>query len=163
MKTSKERHDNKLDRDEIEARIRSFVDGFRRVGVKVTHQRLEIFRELANSSDHPDPERVFRGVRRRVPTISLDTVYRTLRSLVDLELITVLGSHLRRVRFDANISPHHHFVCRKCGMTRDFYNERYDWLKIPAVVEALGTVEGTHVEARGLCARCVKGKGRQSA
>ena len=162
MNTNQEWHDNKLEREAIEARVRSFVEGFRRAGVKVTHQRLEVFRELAKRSDHPDAEKVFRGVRRRVPTVSLDTVYRTLWSLVDLELITILGSHPRRARFDANTSPHHHFVCRKCGMTRDFYSEPFDRLKIPEAVEAMGTVEGTHVEARGLCVRCAKGQGEGS-
>ena len=47
-------------------------------GVRVTHQRLEIFREVASSTAHPDAETVFRGVRDRLPTVSLDTVYRTL-------------------------------------------------------------------------------------
>jgi Fur family peroxide stress response transcriptional regulator len=160
MKTNQEKHDIEIGPKEIEERMRSFVDGFKCSGVKVTHQRLEIFRELARSCDHPDAEKIFRGVRRRVPTISLDTVYRTLWSLVDLGLITILGSHLRRARFDANMSPHHHFVCMNCGMTRDFYDEQFDRLTVPATVETMGTVEGTHVEARGLCVRCAKGDGR---
>jgi len=39
---------------------------------------MEIFREVAQAGDHPDAEKVFQGVRERMPTVSLDTVYRTL-------------------------------------------------------------------------------------
>ena len=63
---------------------------------------------------------VFEGVRERMPTVSLDTVYRTLWWLKDLGLITTLGSSRERTRFDANLSRHHHFVCVQCGLTRDF-------------------------------------------
>ena len=49
-----------------------FKEGLRRSGVKLTHQRLEIFREVVKSSDHPDVETIYKGVRKRVPTVSLD-------------------------------------------------------------------------------------------
>jgi hypothetical protein len=60
-------------------------------GVKLTAQRLEIFRELAATADHPDAETLFRAVQARLPTVSLDTVYRTLWMLHDLGLVSTLG------------------------------------------------------------------------
>ena len=77
-------------------------------GVKLTHQRLEIFRELAAAQDHPDAETLFRAVQRRMPTVSLDTVYRTLWMLHRLGLVTTLGPQRDGIRFDANLAPHHH-------------------------------------------------------
>ncbi len=141
---------------ELKRRMNRLKAGLRRSGVKLTHQRLEIFREVAKSQDHPDVETIFSGVRRRVPTVSLDTVYRTLWLLIDLGLLTTLGPSRWRVRFDANLSSHHHFICRKCGMTRDFFSHKFDRLKIPGTVKTLGNVETTHIEVRGVCYRCSK-------
>ena len=58
-----------------------FVEHCRDAGIKATHQRQEIYVELAHTEEHPDAETVFRRVRLRIPTISFDTVYRNLRTL----------------------------------------------------------------------------------
>jgi Fur family peroxide stress response transcriptional regulator len=131
-----------------------FEEVCRGAGVKITHQRMEIFRYVAESGRHPDAEAVFRGVRKRVPTISLDTIYRTLWLLTDLGLITMLGPPRERARFDANLHRHHHFVCRRCGLISDFYSDAFDELEIPGSVSAIGLVETTHVEAEGVCRAC---------
>ena len=91
---------------------------------------MEIFREVAQTGDHPEAERVHQGVRERMPTISLDTVYRTLWLLKDLGLINTLGPPRERTRFDANLSRHHHFVCIRCGLTRDIYSDELDELRL---------------------------------
>jgi len=127
-----------------------------KAGMRVTHQRLEIFREVAMTEKHPNAEQVFRGVRNRLPTVSLDTVYRTLWMLVDLGLITTMNPGRRRARFDANLDQHHHFVCTRCGYTRDFYSEAFNTLSLPETVEALGDAHQTQVEVRGLCHECRK-------
>jgi Fur family peroxide stress response transcriptional regulator len=134
----------------------------RSAGVKLTHQRMEIFRQVAQTSDHPDAESVYRGVRKRVPTMSLDTVYRALWLLSDLGLITTLGPPRERARFDANLRRHHHFVCHRCGLTRDFYSNAFDELRLPQSVKAIGSVETTHVEARGICRNCAMKEKRRS-
>jgi Fur family peroxide stress response transcriptional regulator len=145
-----------IEPEELQKRMNHLTAELRRSGVKLTHQRLEIFREVAKSLDHPDVETIFLGIRRRVPTVSLDTVYRTLWLLIDLGLLTTLGPPRGRVRFDANTSSHHHFICRKCGMTRDFLSPKFDRLKIPNAVKALGSVESTRIEIKGICFRCSK-------
>lgn len=140
--------------EELKQRINRFKEGIKKSGVKLTHQRLEIFREVAKTGDHPDAEAIYKGLRQRLPTVSLDTVYRTLWLLLDLGLIDTLGIPRDRARFDGNTLAHHHFVCQKCGMARDFFWEEFDRIKIPEVVKNLGTVEKTQVEMRGICLRC---------
>ena len=98
-------------RQDVEQRMARFIERCRKLGAKLTHQRLEIFREVAQRGDHPDAEMVFKGVRERMPTVSLDTAYRTLWWLKDLGLIKTLGTQRARARFDANLGVHHHFVC----------------------------------------------------
>jgi Fur family transcriptional regulator, peroxide stress response regulator len=146
----------KFESEALQERLNHFKEGLRHSGVKLTHQRLEIFHEVAISGDHPDAETIFKGVRQRVPSVSLDTVYRTLWLLLDLGLVNTLGPPREKMRFDANMKSHHHFICMKCGMTRDFYSKEFDQLQIPEEVQTLGTVKLAQVEVRGICVRCSK-------
>jgi Fur family peroxide stress response transcriptional regulator len=149
----------KIKKKDVDQRMNHFETVCRNAGVKVTPQRLEIFREIAQTGDHPHADQVFQRVRCRMPTVSLDTVYRTLWLLNDLGLVATLGASRERTRFDANLSNHHHFVCGKCGFTRDFYSDDMDKIRLPDSIDSLGEIEATHVEVRGVCRECVE-KGR---
>lgn len=146
----------KISFHEIERRLEHFKEICREAGLKLTHQRMEIFREVAQTGDHPDAEKVYQGVRERLPTVSLDTVYRTLWMLNDLELISTMGSSRGRTRFDANLNRHHHFVCVRCGLTQDLYSDKFDNLRPPDTVNAIGIVKETKVEVRGICHQCTE-------
>jgi len=145
----------KIKKKEVEQRMKRFETVCRAEGIKLTHQRIEIFREVAQAGDHPDADQVFQRVRGRMPTVSLDTVYRTLWLLKDLGLVVMLGSSRERTRFDANLNSHHHFVCGQCGFTRDFYSADLDNINLPDSVDTFGEIEATHVEVRGVCRECV--------
>jgi len=149
--------------DRLEDRLEHLKAVASKAGVKLTHQRLEIFRELASTEAHPDADAIFRAVRLRMPTVSLDTVYRTLWMLHDLGLVTTLGPQRDRVRFDANLDQHHHFVCVRCGLVRDFESEALAHLPLPAGVAALGRVQDAHVEVRGTCGACQRAEPAPSA
>ena len=151
------------DRAEVQRRLRHFREVCKNNSVKVTHQRMVIFQTVAQTDEHPDVETIYAAVRKQIPAISLDTVYRTLWLLRDLGLISTLGLPRERVRFDGNTSRHHHFVCAGCGLARDFYSAEFGKLPIPREVRAVGSVETAHVELRGLCSRCLKKRrGRRS-
>ena len=152
----------KVEKIKVERRLEQFKAVAREAGVKLTHQRLEIFREVASSLKHPDAETVFRAVQARMPTVSLDTVYRTLWTLNDLGLVTTLGPRRESVRFDANLEQHHHYVCVRCGSARDFESAELNALRIPDAVKKSGSVVATHVEVRGICNRCAKEEAEES-
>jgi Fur family transcriptional regulator, peroxide stress response regulator len=149
----------KVEAKEVEKRVVLFSAVCSRFGIKTTHQRAEIYRELARTDEHPDAETIYARVRKRIPAISLDTVYRTLRLLEKKGLILRVGSLSEKTRFDANTDPHHHFVCTGCGFMGDFYNDGWNHLPIPSDVDGMGTVNSIHIELRGLCKACQK-KGR---
>ena len=146
----------KIAKNEVAQRMMHFESKCREQGIKLTHQRIEVFREVAQTGDHPDAEHIFQRVRKRLPTVSLDTVYRTLWLLNDLGLIATLGPSRNRTRFDANLTKHHHFICERCGLTRDFYSNDLDNLELPGSLDSFGTIATTHVEVRGLCRDCLK-------
>jgi Fur family peroxide stress response transcriptional regulator len=141
--------------ESLQQRVAQCEEALRAAGVRVTQQRLEIFRNVATSKDHPDAETVFNAVRKSLPTVSLDTVYRTLWLLTDLGLITTLGLPRERFRFDGNIKPHHHFVCTRCGLTGDFYSQELDRLSVAEAVDEFGVAHRTQVEVRGVCRACL--------
>ena len=93
---------------EVELRGR----GFRLTAPR--HAVLEVFRGIKT---HPTAEQVHRLVIRRAPRVSLGTVYRNLRVLVDAGLLGELPGP--RARFDANTRVHHHFTCLRCGRIAD--------------------------------------------
>jgi len=143
---------------EIDRRVQAFIQTCRRQGLKVTHQRMEIFRELASSQTHPDAETVFQAVAGRVPSISRDTVYRTLSTLEAEGLIRKVEPVFESVRYDANLDRHHHFICMACGAIHDFYSEDLDRLPIPSSVKTFGQIDSAQVQIRGVCSVCVDRK-----
>lgn len=148
---------------EINRRIQFFIWSYRQRGMKITHQRMEIFGELAASNEHPDAENIYRMVCKRVPGVSRDTVYRTLSTLKAEGLIRKVESLSESARYDANMDNHHHFVCTLCGMVRDFYSERLNGLPIPKSAQALGKIDSAQVQVRGKCLNCVKHKEKKAA
>ena len=143
-----------IPREQVEQRVAEFQEICRRHGVKATHQRTVILRELAGSQEHPDAETILARVRRKIPAISVDTLYRTLQLLEETGVIARVGSMRDRARFDPNTDRHHHFVCTKCGMIGDFCSDAMDRLSAPPEVAEMGVVEGVYVELRGICQKC---------
>jgi len=142
----------------IDQRLKQFTEACRSRGVSVTHQRTEIFWELAGTDEHPDAEAVFRRVRKRIPAVSLDTVYRTLQLLEQLGVARRVDPTGDRARFDGNIEPHHHFVCTECGLVRDFQSRALDRFPPPRKVAGWGQVDLVQVQLRGICMACGKKK-----
>jgi len=140
--------------EEVERRVDSLSHALRGSSLRLTHQRLEVIREVARSDEHPDVEALYRAVRERVPTISLDTVYRTVATLGDLGLVRRVALTPGPARYDANPSRHHHFVCTRCGLIRDVDDPELDAVRAPRGTASLGSVESVEVQLRGVCTPC---------
>jgi Fur family transcriptional regulator, peroxide stress response regulator len=141
---------------EVERRVGLLSQGLRDAGLRLTHQRLEILRVVAADESHPDVEAVYEAVRERVPTISLDTVYRTLATLTERGLITRVSFTAGPARYDANPARHHHFVCTRCGLVRDVSDEELDSIKPTGEVIRIGRPDTVTVQFRGVCRDCQK-------
>ena len=131
-----------------------FERACRDAGLKLTHQRLAVYRELAASSDHPSAEMLYTRLRRSLPTLSLDTVYRTLASLEERNIITRVHTDESQARYEAEMSPHHHALCRRCGGITDFYWASFDSTPLPGGISGWGTFEDRKVTIRGVCRQC---------
>ncbi len=106
-------------RKKIEEMIQEFENRCRASGIKITPQRLAIYRELISRKDHPAVEDIYRSLRRKMPGISLPTVYRTLGFFEEKGLIMKVPTVGDKVRYDGNPHPHSHFICTSCGRIMD--------------------------------------------
>lgn len=134
--------------------MRTFAVKCQQMGLKVTDQRMEILRALAATEEHPNAGVVYRQVKKRIPTISLDTVHRNLKLLSENGLISILGMSRENLRYYGNMRPHHHFICVKCGRVCDFVSERIAGVEAPSEAQAFGMPLSVHVEVEGMCLEC---------
>ncbi|MGI6086889.1 MAG: Fur family transcriptional regulator [Kiritimatiellia bacterium] len=138
-----------------EKRVEHFVETCRKKGIKATIQRREILRELSSTTEHPDAKTIYRRVRKRLPAISQDTVYRTLRGFEkngDIVRVTTINE---RARYDANTDAHPHFICTHCGRIIDLHFCLPNQFATPKELKSIGRVERLQVAFRGQCVLCL--------
>ena len=139
---------------ELQNRLARFEEQCRAKGLRVTQQRREIFCAVAQSCEHPSAEKVFQAVRQAMPNVSLDTVYRTLASLEEMDLLMRVGLS-SKARFDGDLRPHCHFVCTRCGEVYDIFPQPGEGpLPLPAGVQGMGEVKQVNLQLRGICKKC---------
>ena len=125
-----------------------------------TPQRRIILEELCGLKTHPTAAELYEIVRKRLPRISLGTVYRNLEVLSEDGRIIKLESTGSEARFDATTAPHHHVRCRTCGKVRDWHGAQPGEL-MPYPVETEGfLVQGHNLEFYGVCAECRRAEGQ---
>ena len=133
-----------------------FQQRCRRECIRITPQRQAVFEALADSSDHPSAEMVYKKVSKRLPHISLDTVNRTLLLFAEKNIASVLPGSGTARRFDAHCEDHQHFKCIKCGRVIDFDHQGLDTLKLPTRISKNFIILRKTIYIEGICDRCRK-------
>jgi Fur family peroxide stress response transcriptional regulator len=120
----------------------------------VTHQRQVVYEAVIAAHGHYSPEQIYASVRKRVPSISLATVYNNLRLFVEHGLLREVTPHASTLRVDGNLEPHHHLVCSHCKSVQDIEGDFIDLKRISRQVPAGFDLTHPVVEVFGLCSRC---------
>ncbi|MDW8045594.1 MAG: Fur family transcriptional regulator [Nitrososphaerota archaeon] len=134
--------------------IQQIIKTLRSKGYKVTPQRLAICEMILSSKNHPTANQIYKKVSQRFPTISLATVYQTLKLLVRLKLIQEL--RFLNVRYDPNTSPHIHIICPKCEDVYDYEDDRVRELWSRFTAELNFKPIGQRLEMYKYCEKCSK-------
>ena len=117
-----------------------------------TPQKMAIEAFLEGNTGHPSAEEIHKALRRRFPTLSLSTVYSTLRGLQREGRIHELAVEPGKARFDPEPEAHDHLICTGCRRIVDL---RKDGPVALAPGEAHGfVVFHSHVSFYGLCPDC---------
>ena len=144
----------KLTKVDLSKLMQEFENACRKVDLKITHQRLELYRELAQADDHPSAEMLYKRLIKKLPTLSLDTVYRTLATLEKHRLITKVQTLESQARYEARMDKHHHAVCNRCGTITDFNWDFFDEAQVPKAVDGWGRVTKRSAVLEGVCNGC---------
>jgi Fur family transcriptional regulator, ferric uptake regulator len=124
-----------------------------------TQQRQVILEELQKLTSHPTAVDVYETVRRRLPRISLGTVYRNLELLAELGSIRKLEIGVGQARFDGNMEHHHHIRCQSCGNVGDVEIPPLDLAALECKNAGGYEVQGHNLEFFGICPQCQQARG----
>lgn len=136
-------------------RLNVFTETCRRAGLRITPQRIEIFRELAAATDHPSAESLHQRLLKKMPTLSLDTVYRTLATFAGYNLVSKIETIDSQARFEVRDQSHHHLICKRCREIVDFHWPALDHLTLPGEVCSWGKIVSKNLVVYGVCSKCL--------
>lgn len=116
-------------------------------------QRELIKENLISRYDHPTADMVYHSIRQELPNISLGTVYRNLRFLVEQGNALSLKLGDGREHFDGHVKPHYHFICSECGAIEDIFMDELS-ICSQATKHCSGEIQGHSTYFYGLCKNC---------
>lgn len=121
--------------------------------IKPSAQRLAIMDWLTTHPIHPTVDEIWQALSPDMPTLSKTTVYNTLRLFVAQGAAQMLTIDERNACFDADVSPHSHFLCRQCGKVFDV--PFIGTTRLPSVDKLCGhQAEEVQHYYRGICCNC---------
>lgn len=123
--------------------------------LKLTPQRMVIFRILSEANQHITVDEVYRRAKEEYPMLSLATVYRNMEQLVESDLLKHLDLGGASMRYDTNLEEHHHFVCTKCCKIFDVYLQDINY-KMDAGRSHLekAKINSLDLHLKGICGEC---------
>ena len=128
----------------------------------MTRQRQVILEELKKVTSHPTADEVYEMVRRRLPRISLGTVYRNLETLSESGLIQKLEFGGDQKRFDGNLENHYHVRCTNCGRLDDIPSRQIIDIENAFRNACDYQITGHQLILTGLCPDCQKAKSQKT-
>jgi Fur family peroxide stress response transcriptional regulator len=133
---------------------KSFRELCRENGIAVTHQRQVLYEVMKMMHGHPSPEEVYALVKKRVPAISLATVYKNIHLFVESGIFREVSMHHGSLGVEMNDEAHHHMVCSKCKAVTDIGEKELGLTSIKENLPGGFLVERYAVDAIGICAKC---------
>ena len=124
--------------------------------IRFTHQREIILDELKSLKTHPTADELFDLVRKRLPRVSLATVYRNLEWLCQRGIVQKIEVGGRQKRFDGTVELHYHIRCISCGRVDDVDMIPVDMLEQDLSKKSGYTIKGHRLEFWGTCPACTK-------
>ena len=133
---------------------RSFRELCQKNGIAVTHQRQVLFEVMRTMHGHPSPEEVYVRVKKKVPAISLATVYKNIHLFLDSGIFREVSLHHGSLRVEMNEAAHHHLVCSRCKTITDIGEKELGLASGRGKLAGGFLVERYAVDVIGVCAKC---------
>jgi Fur family peroxide stress response transcriptional regulator len=131
-------------------------------GLAFTFQRQVIYEAVVDSREHPTPELIYEQVRQRIPSISLGTIYKNVKTFLDSGVLREVTLHHGSLRLESNMTPHHHLVCSLCKAIFDIEESAVEPVQLPTSELPEGfSIKQCRVEFVGECKSCQTALGNQ--
>lgn len=111
---------------------------------------------------HPSPEDIYDRARKKVPSISLATVYKNIRTFLDSGMLREVSLHHGSLRVESNPQPHHHLVCVNCKAIMDLDASGLEPLRFRRKLPQGFQVKRIAVDILGICATCASKRARKN-
>jgi len=121
-----------------------------------SQQRERILHLLEQTDTHPTADWIYSQLKEEIPELSLGTVYRNLKILLEQGHIQKLPFGSTYDRFEARREPHYHLVCEQCGTVSDFEMPLYDEINRRAQKSSTFKVMRHRIDFFGICDTCQK-------
>lgn len=131
--------------------------------IRMTKQRQVILEELCKVTSHPTADEMYQMIRKRLPKISLGTVYRNLEILSELGMVLKLDVGGTQKRFDGNVQNHYHVRCTECGCVGDLHMPTDLTIEQKAQPLTDFQIKRHSLEFIGVCPECRDAKSRRVA
>jgi Fe2+ or Zn2+ uptake regulation protein len=137
--------------------MENLIQQLRERRIAVTPQRLAVMTALQNRRDHPTADLIYQHVRRQLPAISFNTVYKTLEILCQRGMVIKVNPLHAVARYDGGTGQHAHLICRQCHHIIDLDWEASEVPTLPPADLHGFQVEHPSLTFWGLCPRCQPG------
>lgn len=128
------------------------VERLQKHNIKPSMQRISIMKYLMEHRTHPTVDEIYTALSPAIPTLSKTTVYNTLKILSEQGAAQTLTIDERNTCYDADTTPHAHFLCKRCGK---IYDLPYDATKKVVEMNMEGhEVQEIHYYYKGFCRHC---------
>lgn len=128
------------------------MEKYRKIGFKLTPQRIAILDYLEGNIHHPSAEDIYKAVSEKFPTMSFATVYNTMEALAEKKGVVELNIDTSKKRFDPDTRPHNHLICTECRKVVDVF-AKYS-LDVPEDEKQGFEIKSNQIEFYGLCSKC---------
>ena len=109
--------------------VAELIDKCLKNGIRMTSQRQIILEVIEGSEDHPDVDQLYQRAIEQDRTISIATVYRTVKLLQEAAVIDRLEFGDGRSRYEESGEHHEHLIDVETGEVKEFYHAELEALK----------------------------------
>ncbi|CUO93806.1 transcriptional repressor [Clostridium sp. NSJ-49] len=127
---------------------------FKEKKLKLTPQRLAVYQYLMGTKDHPSAEAIYKALQPIYPTMSLATVYKALKTLVEVGLVQEINVGEGNFRYDATVNDHAHIQCLKCSRVDDLEIDSFPNLNQIAAENSKYEIKWNKLFFYGVCESC---------
>ena len=127
---------------------------FKEKKLKLTPQRLAVYQYLLETNEHPSAEVIYKALQPVYPTMSLATVYKSLKTLVEVGLVQEINVGEGNFRYDATTNDHAHIQCVKCCKVDDLEIDAFPNLNQIASENSKYDIKWNKLFFYGVCEVC---------